>query len=244
MQRTALLALALAAPVVFADDAPSFDPRLSVSTLVREDIFAGYLANDMDRFAAGEKRLDVLLRERPQAKAGIVAWQGNVSLFKAVRAHEQNQPDEAERYYKRAAELFNEAAAANPSSVAVAAVTGGSYALFLDRLPERYRSDMAEKGYAAYKVLLQTQEKQLEKMPLHIKGELLAGLAQMAQRSGRVEEASQYVDRILTLLPNTPYEARARKWKENPGLASRTSLVCMTCHDAGKLEAQRAALSK
>jgi hypothetical protein len=48
---------------------------------------------------------------------------------------------------------------------------------------------------------------------------------------------------MLMLLPNSPYEARAKKWKENPELSARSSIVCMTCHDAGKLEARKAALA-
>ena len=80
-------------------------------------------------------------------------------------------------------------------------------------------------------------------MPIHHRGEVLAGLAQAAQRTGRAEETTQHLDRIIELLPNTPYEARARKWKENPKLAASTTIACMTCHDAGKLEARRAALN-
>src|SRR3954451_21239730 len=52
------------------------NPRLTVHTLVREDIFAGFIINDEARLANGERTLDRLLIERPGAKADIVAWQG------------------------------------------------------------------------------------------------------------------------------------------------------------------------
>ena len=39
-----------------------------------------------------------------------------------------------------------------------------------------------------------------EKMPVHLKGEMLGGLAQSALRTGRKEEANQYLDKILAEL--------------------------------------------
>ena len=78
----------------------------------------------------------------------------------------------------------------------------------------------------------------------HLRGELLAGLAQSAQRTGRAKEADQYLDKILALLPDTPYERMAKKWKTNPDAASRTRLTCLTCHAPGRLAARRAALEK
>jgi hypothetical protein len=223
--------------------APPLDTRLGVSTLVREDLFAGFLTKDLTRMAVGEQTLETLLRERPEAKSEILAWQGGCELHRAVWAHEKNQPAQFEQHYKRALDLFAQASAAAPGSIGVNAITGGSYALTIDRLPEKYRAAAAATAYGAYHGLLEKQGAMLEKLPVHHRGELLAGLAMTAQRMGKKEELAQHLDRIIAVLPNTPYEARARKWKENPELASRTTIACMTCHDAGKLEARRVALT-
>jgi tetratricopeptide (TPR) repeat protein len=237
------LLLAVAALRLSAQQTPFLDPRLGVSTLVREDLFAGFLTNDMARLATGEKTLEALLRERPQAKAEIFAWQGGVELHRAVWAHEKKQAAEFDQSYKKALDLFSQALAADPQSIGVAAITGGSYSLTMDRLPEKHRASAAAKAYEAYHFLLDKQGAGLQKMPIHHRGEVLAGLAQAAQRTGRAAETTQHLDRIIELLPNTPYEARARKWKENPKLAGSTTIACMTCHDAGKLEARRAVLN-
>jgi hypothetical protein len=113
-----------------------------------------------------------------------------------------------------------------------------------ERLAPQHRAENWTESYAAYQVIWKAQSANLERLPVHIKGELLAGLAETAQRTGRAEESRHYVDEILRVLPGTPYEARARKWKENPELAARTSLACQTCHDPGRLAAQQAALVK
>lgn len=224
--------------------AEGFDPRLPVSTLVREDLFAGFLTKDMTRLAAGEKTLEALLRERPQAKPSILAWQAGVALHRAVWAHEAKQTQEFDGHYKRALSLFAEAAAvASATDIGPAAITGGTYSLLMDRLPEKHRPEAAAKAYEAYHRLLDVQAPMAMKMPLHIRGELFAGLALTAQRTGRSQEASQHLDQLIETLPNTPYAARAKKWKENPKLAATTSITCLTCHDSGKLEARRHALN-
>jgi hypothetical protein len=40
---------------------------------------------------------------------------------------------------------------------------------------------------------------------VHFKGELLAGLAQSSQRTGRTEELGQHLNKILEILRDTPY---------------------------------------
>ena len=81
-------------------------------------------------------------------------------------------------------------------------------------------------------------------MPVHFKGELLAGMAQSAQRTGRTEEAAQFVDRMLTMLADTPFERTARQWKADPASAATTNLTCKNCHSPGRLSAKLAALNK
>ena len=39
----------------------------------------------------------------------------------------------------------------------------------------------------------------MEKFPVHMRGEVLAGMAQSAQRTGRADEAAQFVDRLLLM---------------------------------------------
>ena len=141
-----LLLLAVAALRLSAQQTPFLDPRLGVSTLVREDLFAGFLTNDMARLATGEKTLESLLRERPQAKAEIFAWQGGVAIHRAVWALEKKDATEFEQSYKKALDLFSQALAADPENIGVAAITGGSYSLTMDRLPERAACSRGRKG--------------------------------------------------------------------------------------------------
>jgi len=247
--RTLLLTLGFVAAIssaipAQAPEPPLADTRLTVHTLVREDIFAGFLQNDLTRLARAEKNLDQLLASRPAERASILAWQGSVALTRAALANEGKQPDQFRQQYRRAQDLFAEAMKLGPDNVGVFAITGGTQTSVADRLPPQERAAGWELGYTAYQRLWKMQEQTIEKLPLHHKGEVLSGLAQTAQRTGRTEEANAQVERMLVLLPDTPYATRARQWKEDPATRTTTKLTCQTCHAPGTLVARLAEVSK
>lgn len=222
---------------------PLSDSRLTVHTLVREDIFAGFLSNDMDRFAKGEKNIDLLMEKRPGAKSDLLAWKASAAYYRAVLAYEDKKNAEFEKYYRQSLDLFAQARAAGPDNGGISAILGGTNVIFADRLPKEYRAAAWTQAYDAYQVLWKYQGQMIEKLPLHLKGELLSGLTQSAQRTGHTEEMQQYLDKMLTLLAGTSYEPVAKKWKENPQTAANTSLACMSCHDAGRLNSRLNALN-
>lgn len=214
---------------------PLADNRLTVHTLLREDIFAGFMSDDMNRFEKGEKNIDLLLAQRPGQRGNLLAWKGGATLYRAVRAYENKRPDEFKKLYKQTLDYFSEAKQLTTGNDGVSAIMGGSFVLFADRLPKEYRAAAWSTAYDSYLALYKLQEGIIDKLPVHLRGEALSGLTQAAQRTGRKEETAQYIDKMLAVLAGTPYEPMARKWKANPESAANTSLACMTCHDAGRL---------
>lgn len=243
-KRVIVLAALFTVAVAQSPEPPLSDSRLSVHTLVREDIFAGFLKDDMERFSRGEKNIDALLEKRPAAKADLLAWKGGATLYRAVLANENNRPEEFQRQYQQTVDLFGQAFAGNADNGGAAAVMGGSYVLFADRLPKEKRSEAWRKAYDSFQILWKQQGQAVDKLPVHIRGELLAGLAMSAQRTGRIEETSKYLDKIIEVLPGTPYEKVARQWKNDPQSANQTSIGCLTCHESGRLAARLASLNK
>ena len=69
-------------------DAQLTDARLTVSTLVREDLFAGFLTGDMTALSRGEANLEKLYTARPNARGETRAWQAGAAMYRAVRARE------------------------------------------------------------------------------------------------------------------------------------------------------------
>jgi tetratricopeptide (TPR) repeat protein len=247
MMRHLIVAVLIAIPAAaFAQtpEPPITNTRLTVHTLVREDIFAGFLQNDVKRLARAEKNLERLLEGRPSERADVLAWQGSVALTRAAFASEAKQQVEFNQHYQRALDLFDEAMRLSPEGVGVFAIAGGLQASLADRLPAEERARSWQRAYSAYQRLWTLQGAIIEKLPLHHKGEVLSGLAQSAQRTGRNEEANAEVDRILKLLPGTPYAKRAQQWKDDPSSRAQVNVTCQTCHAPGTLVARLAEVSK
>jgi tetratricopeptide (TPR) repeat protein len=246
---TLILSLVVMASAALPAQAPTpapplADTRLTVHTLLREDIFAGFLQSDLARLARAEKNIELLLASRPGERASLLAWQGGTVLTRAVLANEARQSDQFQRQYARAQELFAEAARLGPDNVGVFAITGGTLVVLADRLPEGQRAAGWEQAYGAYQQLWRMQGTTIEKLPLHHKGEVLAGLAQGAQRTGRLDELNTHLDRMVSLLPDTTYARRAQQWKDDPSSRAQTKVACQTCHAPGMLVARLAEVSK
>lgn len=238
-----LAVFAVASQAPKSPEPPLSDTRLTIHTLVREDIFAGFLQNDATRMARGEKNIELLMEQRPESKAELLAWKGGATLYHAVRAFEAKRQDEFKQKYQLALDTFEQAHKLQPGNPGVAAVEGGSNALFADQLPKELQAAAWERAYTSYKLLWKMQGAMADKLPVHLKGEMLGGLAQSAIRTGRTEEANQYLDKILAVLPGSPYEPIAKQWKANPKSAEGSSITCMTCHDGGRLAARLTALN-
>jgi tetratricopeptide (TPR) repeat protein len=236
----AAVCLTAAAP---PPEPPLTDTRLSVHTLVREDIFAGILDGNLERLDRGEKSIEILLEQRPADKPALLAWKAGALMYRAVRALEAKRTEEFDEKYARAIELINQANKLGPDDVGVAAATAGMYSFLADRLPEKQRGAAWSAAYESYQALWKKQARDVEKMPLHMQGELLGGLAESAQRTGRTKELSEYLDKILAVAPDTAYAKAAKRWKEDPRAATDTRMTCLTCHAPGRLAARRAALA-
>jgi hypothetical protein len=231
MVRWELFAISvLSATAAFAQPKPQNVPD---STWVREDLFAGFMADDMERFEAGVRKLEGLLAEQPGNSANQ-SWLASSQMYRAVRAYKSGDREQFDRWYKASTETFRKAAGS--PNIGVFAITGGTFAVFADRLPAEYQEDAYRRVYENYTALKTEQAPMFDKMPPHMRGEVLAGLAQASARLGRAEEAQSWLAQIVETMPGTPYAARAKKWQADFQLSKTTSLTCQTCHDAGRLE--------
>lgn len=209
---------------------------MRTSTWVREDLFAGFLVKDAQRFAQGEAKLEEILATNPKA-ADAIAWKGGARLHRAALAHEAGDAAQFRQHYQEALGYFRQAAELglnNPNAQGVRAITGGSWTVMAERLPEperRYAYTQIRENYAALKEL---QKKEFDQLPVHLRGEVLAGLAQAAQRLGQ-NDFIQRVKDVVAQVPGSIYATRAQKWLDNPASAAKTSMTCQTCHEPGKL---------
>jgi hypothetical protein len=230
------LPLLLLAPLMAIDDS-----KLTVHTLVREDIFAGLLAGDMETHDRGMAKLKELRKTRPAELATIDSWESLGLSLHAANAWKAGKKEEARKLFDQAWELQTKALAAEPKDVGVNAVVGGAGILVGDRLPTEMKDRLWKRSFETYSTLYKLQERQLLKMPVHHRGEVMTGMLVAAQRSGEQAAFDKYFPIALESLKGTAYASLMEKWNSDPSLREKTNIACKTCHDAGKLANMRAA---
>jgi hypothetical protein len=231
-----VLALILAAGATAQSaEPPLSDTRLTVNTLVREDIFAGFMANDLTRLTNGERNIQRLLSTRPAEQGELFGWQAGAVMYRAVLAREAGRAEEYNRLHKEAVDLLDKAVRSTPNFGSVAPIVGGINVLFADRMAPEHRAAAWQQSYDAYNAIWAVQGTVIDQLPVHFKGELLAGLVTASQRTGRTAEMNKHLDKMLVSLAGTPYEATAKQWRQNPQIQGTTSLACKNCHNDGRL---------
>jgi tetratricopeptide (TPR) repeat protein len=198
--------------------------------IVREDIFAGFLSNDMERFERGMKKCDERLAQDAK-HTDALAWKGGGTLYRSIRSFESGDTQRGNELWDQAFQLFEGALALNPQSVGTLATYGGSLVVFVRRAPAERQQGMMTKAAALYEKMREMQAPFFDKMGVHHRGETLGGLADIYQRLGQPEKSQEYLKRIVATMEGTPYYPKARKWLENPNAISpKDSLACLSCH--------------
>lgn len=205
-----------------------------VSTTIREDVFAGLLAGDLERLNIRMDKLRAALKQDPNA-VGAIAWLGGGELVLAVHAHEENKPADFTAHYEAAIRYFADAERIAPKNVGIYDISGAMWDSLGDRLPAPLRAAAFESAYRSWETALTLSQDRLDSMKPHGHGEMLAGLAHAAQRTGRTEESRQRLKEMAAALPGTAFEERAQKWLAQPGLIAKTSVSCQSCHQPERL---------
>jgi hypothetical protein len=225
----------VAQPVNVIERPPLEDKRIAISTLVREDIFAGIIDRDMVRFARGEANIDKLLEMRPADRPTLLAWKGGALLNRAAIANEAGDKAAYKRYFTQAVAALDEADKAGMTDGGKAAVSGASELLFADRLAPADAKAMWARAYDNYQMLWKAQGGIADKLPPHLRGELMSGMVMTAQRTGRQAEADAALEKMLVIVKDTPYETVAKQWKADPKIQPNSMLSCKNCHDVARL---------
>ena len=205
-------------------------------TWVREDTFAGWMNNDPARHARGMKKTQEWLDDNPGSPEAI-NWLGAGRMFDAVRAFEFGDQAKGDKLFRESVAMMEKGQALAPAHAGILATTAGTLMNFAARLPDRHSRQAVEKAREPYAALYKLQEAMLDRFPLHLKGEVLAGVAETEFRVGDREKGIEFLNRIVTGLPGTPYARTAETWLKAPEAVTKESrLVCQSCHEPGRLQ--------
>lgn len=231
MRAQILLIFMLAALTAVANDRPA---GMTVHTWVREEIFAGYMANDVERFDKGVAKLDTILAAKPD-DVHALAWRGSADVYRAVLARKAGKPEEYRKLYDNGMATMAKARELAPRDVGVIVISAVPL-FFGDQLDPADRNGALQLGRKMNLTAMEAQKAGFEKLPAHFRGELWSGVAFAADRLGDREERDRILKTIIEQMPGTPYKTRAEKWLASDSLP-HASYMCLSCHEPGRLDA-------
>jgi len=214
--------LLAATAVVALQSAERFDH------LVRGDFFSGF-AGDNAAFARGMSKTEEVLKENPNHAEALV-WHGAGLFFQSGQLFANKDIAKGMELYGRGLGEMSKAVELEPKNIGIripraAALSGGA---------RRMPPDMAKPLFLFvlddYKTVYALQEKQIDQLGVHPKGELLFGLADTYSRLGDATNAAQFFAMLKEKLPNTAYAKRADLWLESRQPLPVEQTACLGCH--------------
>jgi tetratricopeptide (TPR) repeat protein len=195
---------------------------------VREDMFRGFFAGDKAAFARAMALCEARLAENPDHAQALV-WHGIGRLIQAGEALRAGDRDKAMALNRQADNEMARAVALRPSDVAVLIPRGAALLGVALRIQEVERTrPYIETAVGDFEKSMALQQRYLDRMPVHPKGELFAGLAEGWSRLGDAQKARFYLTRMVAELPDTPYSAAAKARLDDPSATSQ--ITCLGCH--------------
>ena len=111
-----------------------------------------------------------------------------------------------------------------------------SLLLFAGQVPPQYYDAVMQRAKTHYAALYKAQAPAAAQFPLHIKGELLAGVAETEFKVGDKARANEVLAQIVKEMPDSAYAKTASAWLAAPDKVTRDSkLACQSCHQPGRL---------
>lgn len=216
----------LTAAATLAFSAERFDME------VRNDFFAGFSGNKEALDRAMQKSEAVMAANPKHAEAMV--WHGGGLMMLSRTAFQSGDTQKGSELFARAQKEMDDAVALEPDNVGVriprGAVLMAAGRGIHERNPELGRK-MLEKAASDYEHVYNLQSARVSQLGQHPLGELLFGIADTNSRLGNQDRAAEFFDKIVSLLPNTPYAKRAALWRETKSLPLAQT-GCIGCHTA------------
>jgi hypothetical protein len=212
-------------PAPAAEPAGERAPRFDY--LVRADFFAG-MRGDRARFERAMKLCEETLARDPRHAEAMV-WYGSGQMVLAGQAFRSGDAAKGRELWELGLRTMAEAVALAPDRAGVLIPRGATLLLAARQIPPGAESrSLLQTGVADYEKALAIQTPFFERLSVHARGELLAGLVEGWHQLGQDETARTYLERMVTELDGSGYQARAKAWLETgPPLGG---FACASCH--------------
>ena len=200
--------------------------------VVRGDFFAGFAGN-AEALDRAMKVTEAALKENANHAEALV-WHGAGLFFQSSAYFQKQDMAKGMELYGRGMGEMNKAVALEPKNIGVRVPRAAVLSAGARNMPPHMAKPLWESVIDDYYTVYQMQEKNMDQLGTHPKGELLFGLADTFSRLGATEKADFFFGELQKQMPNTPYAKRAAIWFETKQPLPAAQVNCIGCHTAGK----------
>jgi tetratricopeptide (TPR) repeat protein len=224
LNRTIKAAVALL-PVAALLSAAGFDFK------VRNDFFAGF-AGDQAAFERAMTESRKAIENDPGSAAEAKAWHGSGLLFEAGRKFQQGDLNEGSRLWDLAINEMDEAGTAAPDNPAVLIPRAATWFAASRNTPPELGKPILEKALADYEHVYDLQKGFFDRLDIHMRSELLFGLADGYARDENPGKARAFFEKVAALGPQGGHYEQARQYLNGEKYTVK-GLGCVGCHTGG-----------
>lgn len=215
---TLTLAIAALSPVALAE---RFDSR------VRGDFFAGF-AGDKEALNRAMRNSEEVIAADPEA-AEAMAWHGSGLLALSGQKFQAGDFVAGGELWGRAIAEMTKAGELEPDNPAVLIPRAAAWFGVSRQVPRERGKVLLEKALADYEHVYDLQKSYFDRLDLHMRSELLFGLADGYARYGNSEKAHQYFEKIIAIGAASGHYEQAKQFLNGDKYEVR-GIGCVGCH--------------
>ena len=213
-------AIMLSAP--YSMSAAGFDNK------VRNDFFAGF-AGDKVAFERGMKAAEAAIAESPENAAEAMAWHGAGLLSVAGPKFAQGDFAAGMQLWTQASQEMEKAGQLEPRNPGVLIPRASAWFAASRATPPQMAAPVLAKAIADYETVYDLQKAYFDKLDIHMRSELLFGLADGYARQGNAEKAREWFEKLAALGEKSGHQAQADLFLKGEKYTVK-GIGCAGCH--------------
>ena len=197
---------------------------------IRADFFAGFAGNKV----AMERALqaaEAAIAADPQTAAEAMAWHGGGLMIVAGEKFRQGDFSSGGELWSKAVAEMNKAGDLEPDNPAILVPRAAVWFAASRQAPPEMGKPLLEKAIADYEHVYEIQKAYFDKLDLHMRSELLFGLADGYARQGNPEKAQIFFEKLVAAGPAGGHFEQAKVYLKGEKYMVQGA-GCVGCHSA------------
>ena len=208
--------------------APSFLCAAKFDDKVRNDFFAGF-AGDRAAFDRGMKAAEEAIAESPHDAAEALAWHGAGLLSIAGPKFAQGDFANGMQIWTKANEEMRKAGQMEPRNLGVLIPRASAWFAASRATPPEMTGPVLAQAVADYETVYELQKPYFDKLDIHMRSELLFGLADGTARQGNSDKAREWFEKLAALGPKSGHLEQAELFLKGDKYVVK-GVGCAGCH--------------